>query len=79
MDIIPSGSNVALEFLDSDDDQPNDENDCLYALCVGVGKDVKSCKRGDTVIVDKWAREGLKVSDTVVLCESYCVRAVVKA
>lgn len=76
MDIIPSGSNVALEFLD--DDEQSDENECLYAMCVGVGKDVKSCKRGDTVIVDKWAREGLKVSDTVVLCESYCVRAVVK-
>jgi hypothetical protein len=48
-------------------------------MVVGVGKKVTNCKRGDTVIVTKWAREGMKVSDDLVLCDCYVVKAIIKA
>lgn len=85
--IEPAEGMVALEFLDEEDDEERpsyDEyndgqpNEGVYAICVGVGRDVKRCKRGDTVIVDKWAREGMKVGDDVVLADQWVVKGVLK-
>lgn len=81
--IEPAEGFVALEFLDDEkqDEERNQYaepgsdsyNEALFAVCVGVGKKVTVCKRGDTVVVRAYAREGIHVSDDVVLCESYCV------
>lgn len=93
LQIEPTGDNVALEFLGDDaaeeTDQyvPNDapsvgENKLVYAMCVGVGnvdgKPVTVCKRGDTVLVDEWAKQGFKISDDVYIASSWCVKGIVK-
>lgn len=87
LQIEPAEGYVALEFLDDaeDDDappsydSPSDDNDGVFAMVVGVGKKVTNCKRGDTVVVSKWAKEGMRIGDDCVLCESYVVKAIVKA
>jgi hypothetical protein len=87
--IEPAEGMVALEFLDEEKqeeersgyDAPpssDDYNEAVFAICVGVGKKVTSCKRGDTVLVRAYAREGVHVSDDVVLVEAYCVLGTVK-
>lgn len=90
MDIEPAEGYVALEFLDDYEAEEKtdpgagssgaigpaveDYNNVCFAMCIGVGKKVTSCKRGDTVIVRKYAREnGIKVSDDVMLVEAYLV------
>jgi hypothetical protein len=81
--IEPAEGYVAIEFLDGEDADPadharpapvsNDENEALMAMCVGVGKKVTTCKRGDTVLVRPYARNGIRVGDNIVLVEAYCV------
>jgi hypothetical protein len=82
--IEPAEGMVALEFLDDakqETTRPNydapsgsdDYNTAIFAIVVGVGKKVTNCKRGDTVVVRAYAREGIKVDDDVVIVEAYCV------
>lgn len=85
MQIEPAEGMVALEFLDDGDEKtesyrndPGEASEGIFAMCVGVGRDVKRCKRGDTVIVDKWAREGMKVGDGVILVDQWAVKGTVK-
>jgi hypothetical protein len=87
--IDPAEGYVALEFLEdeaqeaerADYDAPNsdDYSEAVFAVCVGVGKKVTVCKRGDTVIVREYARQGVHISDDVVLVEAYCVLGIVSA
>lgn len=92
LQIEPAEGYIALEFLDEvaeDDEEPEQrqgyagaptiDNEGLFAMVVGVGKKVTNCKRGDTVVVSKWAKEGMRIGDDVVLCDSYVVKAIVKA
>jgi hypothetical protein len=87
--IEPAEGMIALEFLDDEKqeetrpqyDAPSssdDYNEAVFAICVGVGKKVTNCKRGDTVVVRAYARHGVKVDDDVVIVESYCVVGTVK-
>lgn len=79
--IEPAEGYVALEFLDGEDrgdhSRPapvsSDENEAIMAMCVGAGKKVSVCKRGDTVLVRPYARHGIRVGENVVLVEAYCV------
>lgn len=81
--IEPAEGYVAIEFLDGEEKsgQSNasatphaqDENEALMAMCVGVGKKVTTCKRGDTVLVRPFARHGVRVGENVVIVESYAV------
>lgn len=86
-DITPSEGKVALTFVDDvdgdDDDRgatPSDdgvEYEGCIAIVVGVGAGVKGVKKGSTVIVSPWARDGLKVGDDTVICDSYCIAATI--
>jgi hypothetical protein len=76
----PGEGYVALEFLDPEPTSharpkpvDNDDIDAIPALCVGIGRDVSVCQRGDTVMVRPHARNGVKVGSNVVLAEAYCV------
>jgi hypothetical protein len=87
--IEPAEGMIALEFLDDEkqeetrpkyDAPPSSDayNEAVFAICVGVGKKVTTCKRGDTLVVRAYAREGVRVSDDVVIVEAYCVLGTVK-
>lgn len=85
--IQPAENMVALRFLDDlseeDDSEPTSgalptyptQSKAVAAFCVGVGKKVTVCKKGDTVLVREYARYGLSVGDNTVIVESYCVAA----
>ncbi len=62
----PAADTVALIFI-------NDE----LATCEGVGKNVTVCRRGDTVVVDKWARQGINIGGDIIIAAAYCVKHVV--
>jgi hypothetical protein len=88
LQIEPAEGMVAIEFVDDEDEEPanaqqaetpSSYNEACFAICVGVGKKVTRCKRGDTVIVMSFARQGIKIGDDVTLCEEYVVKGVVKA
>ncbi len=66
MHVEPAEGTVALKFI-------NDE----LATCEGAGRDVTICKRGDTVVVDKWARQGINIGDDIIIAAAYCVKRVV--
>lgn len=69
LEIEPSGSQVAVQFLDA-----AATSDVTLAVCVGAGKDVAVCHRGQTVLVQQYARaNGIRVSDDTVICEEYLV------
>ena len=78
--IEPSEGCVAIEFLEQETASharpapvATDESDALLATCVGVGRGVDACKRGDTVKVRPYARNGVKLGSNVVMVEAYCV------
>lgn len=69
LEIEPGAAQVAVKFLG-----PESTAETSLAICVGVGKDVSVCKRGETVSVQRYARHaGIKVSDETVICEEYLV------
>lgn len=89
LQIEPAEGYVALEFLDGNEDdesppssrsgaQQSDSDNLVFAMCVGTGKKVTCCKRGDTVVVMPYARQGMRVSDDVVIVEAYLVKGIVK-
>ncbi len=91
LEVEPAEGMVALRILEDVDGDEEDAkvspqavpyptaepiyNEALIALCVGAGRKVTICKRGDTVLVDKWARNGLHIDDDTVVVEAYCVKA----
>lgn len=81
MNIKPAGSRIAIQFIDDleDDNAYNsDAPDALMAIVTGVGADVETCKKGDTVLVTKWAKEdGIDVGDNTVLVSDWCVLGIV--
>lgn len=69
LEIEPAGNQVAVQFIGSET-----RDDAFLAVCVGAGKDVGVCARGQTVLVQKYARaNGIMVSDDTVICEEYLV------
>ncbi len=90
LDIKPTQGKVALQLLDDgDEDQdtepmaananptPEDYNETIYAIVIGVGPDVKGIKKGSTVLVRSFVRNDPRVSDDVVISESWNVLATV--
>jgi hypothetical protein len=81
--IKPAPGMVALRFvddLDDDDDISTNidvDNYGLIATVLGVGDDVKGVRKGSTVIVRTYARDGLKLGENSVLTEAYCVIATI--
>jgi co-chaperonin GroES (HSP10) len=90
LDIAPVEGFVALQIVDDETeeerelrknrDYPSDSyNEAIYAIVVGVGpKAPAGVKKGATVLVRKYARDGLRIDDDTVLVETYCIAAVVK-
>jgi len=89
-DIKPVEGYVALQLLDDESEEEREArrrasngpsesyNEAMYAVVVGIGpKGPAGVKKGSTVLVRKYARDGLRISDDVVLVESYCIAAVV--
>jgi hypothetical protein len=92
LQIEPAEGLFALEFLDDEEEETEEQNQTAqtpypeptpregcFAIVVGVGKKITGYKRGDTVIVDSYARNGLKIGNNVVLVESYLVKGKVTA
>jgi len=85
LDIEPAVGCVALRILDEEEPESErtpsmsgpvaaeKDNKAVMALCVGIGKDVKQCKKGDTVFCRDFVRHGLKVDDDTVIVEAYAV------
>ncbi len=89
LDITPVEGFVALQLVDDETEEERERrmgapyasdsyNEAIYAVVVGVGpKAPAGVKKGATVLVRKYARDGLRIEDDVVLVESYCIAAVV--
>lgn len=91
LDVEPVEGFVALQIVDDETEEerkariarnahaPSQSyNEAIYAIVVGIGpKGPKGVKKGDTVLVRKYARDGLRLDENTVLCESYCIAAVV--
>jgi len=66
---------------------PSDSyNEAIVAIVVALGPNSKSAmgpkiptgvKKGSTVLVRKYARDGLRIDDDTVLVETYCIVALV--
>lgn len=73
----PAEGYIAIELLDTDAPgrmpHSSDEHDSLRALCVGAAGDVTVCKRGDEIRVRPYARNGVRMGESIVLVEAYCV------
>ena len=83
--IQPAEGKVALRFVDDlDDDGDMSSNaidadyDGLLAIVLGVGAKVSGIKKGDTVICQPYARDGLSTGDNTVIVESYCIAGTIK-
>lgn len=87
----PLGSQVALKILDMGDDEddkptsssyptPDDDyNKAILAIVKGIGTEVKAkVKMGDTVFVRKYAKDGIRLEDDVVIADEYCLLATVR-
>ena len=82
---------VALQIVDDETEEererrlaersgaPSDSyNEAIVAIVVGIGpKGPSGVKRGSTVLVRKYARDGLRLDDDTVLVETYCIAAVI--
>lgn len=93
MNIKPTGDSVAVEFLeDFGEEETTDQGTSSYdspetsdsyrtacaALCVGVGKEVKVCKKGDTVLVRESARNNaIEVGKDTCIVSSYAIVATI--
>ena len=94
LDYKPLGCQVALKILDMGDDDeeetsaassgyapaPSDDyNKAILAIVKGIGSDVKAkVKVGDTVFVRKYAADGIRLEDDIVLADEYCLLATVR-
>lgn len=89
MNIKPTGNQVAVQFLDDEDEEAEERgamasnaptsdesyNELCYAICVGVGPEAqKGIKKGDALLVKKYARSGAHIDD-VYLIDSWAVSA----
>jgi co-chaperonin GroES (HSP10) len=52
-------------------------NDGCLAEVIAVGPKVKNAKKGDVVVTNEWARDGVKLDDGVTIVDDYCVLAIV--
>lgn len=89
-DIRPVEGYVALRLLDGETEEerlrrqanntgPSQSyNEAIPAVVVAIGpKGPTGVKKGTTVLVRKYARDGLRLDDDVVLVEHYCIAAIV--
>jgi len=93
LDIKPIEGMVALQIVDDESEEerekrlairangiaPSDSyNEAIIAIVVGIGpKGPAGLKKGSTVMVRKYARDGLRLDEDTVLVETYCIVAVV--
>lgn len=81
MDFKPAPGKIALRFVDdggeyvklkdsSESHPPSD--DAVMATVVAAGAEVKGLKKGDTVLVHSYAKDGTRVDDTTVVTDSWC-------
>lgn len=89
LDITPVEGFVALQIVDDESEEEREArrrldapsssyNEAIYAIVVAVGpKAPAGVKKGVTVLVRKYARDGLRLDDDTVLVENYCIAAVV--
>lgn len=54
-------------------------NDGCLAEVIAVGPKVKNAKKGDVIVTNEWARDGVKLDDGVTIVDDYCVQAVVNS
>jgi hypothetical protein len=85
VDIKPAEGMVAVKFVDDgdgDDDAasatPSEPMpyEGVLAIVLGVGAKT-SVKKGDTIVVRPYARDGLCLGDGVYLIDSYCIAATI--
>lgn len=93
-DIRPAEGKIALQFLDDEEEEEEEEKEqpqrgstpvmaeeperAIPAVCVGVGPRVTVCKKGDTVLVRKYARNGgIAISAETRILDSWCVVATI--
>lgn len=95
VDIKPAEGYVAVEFLDDEDYEDEDEStatheatepmtekyrEVCFAMCIGVGKNVTTCKKGDTVLVRESAREySIHVGSSTCIVNAYDIVGTVTA
>jgi len=91
LDVKPIEGMVALQLVDDETEEereqriasrqnaPSDSyNEAIIAIVVGIGpKGPAGVKKGSTVMVRKYARDGLRLDADTVLVETYCIVAVV--
>lgn len=77
----PVNGDVFLQFFEDTDSGISDEDsyrDVIPALVVDAGPDVVGgVKKGQTVLVYGWARDGVKLTERMVVQYSGCIAAVV--
>lgn len=88
LELKPVEGMVVLRFFDEDPDDdkpessfgneaPDDYNKGIKALVVAAGAKVPA-KKGQTVFVRSYAKNGADLGDGTVLTDGYCIMAVVE-
>lgn len=76
MDITPGEGRMAIQFIE--DDTPDPDSDVVLAVVIGIGKEVTNVKKGDTVLVDKEAKDyAIKVDDSTYITSAWSAVATV--